>query len=329
MYIELVNRLDSRKKKIWQDLLTSVGLKAGDDAEQTVLLWDGEKLVASGSRDGSVLKYIAVAPEYQGEDLTARVLVELRKEAFSQGIDHLFVFTKPQNEKMFGSLFFYTVAKTEKVLLMENSKDGITKFLENLPLFKTDGKFGAIVMNANPFTLGHRYLVETAAKECDFLYLFVVSEDESEFSAKDRLEMVKLGTNDIPNVAVLPTGPYLVSRATFPTYFLQDRDNQDQVQCSLDIEIFKNYFSPWFKITKRFVGSEPLSLMTNQYNLALKEGLNKSGIEVVEIERLEINGAPVSASRVREMISKKQLKEIKQLVPTTTFEYLKNKGIIG
>lgn len=103
---------------------------------------------------------------------------------------------------------------------MENRKGGIDSFLAEICKEKPEGNIGAIVMNANPFTKGHRYLIETAAEKCDKLYVFVVSEDKSLFSAKDRLEMVKLGTKDIEKVTVLPTGPYLVSSATFPTYFL-------------------------------------------------------------------------------------------------------------
>ena len=328
MYVEMVKQFSGNKKKQWKDLLESTGLTPQEEVIDTVLLWDDEKLAGAGSRDGNLLKYIAVAPEYQGEDLTSVILSHLRKEAFSQGVNHLFLYTKPQNEKMFQALFFYTVAKTKDVLLMENRKDGILEFLNGLDPQNVSGKVGAIVMNANPFTLGHRYLIETASKECDYLYVFVVSEDKSKFSAKDRMEMVKLGTADLENVKVLPTGAYLVSSATFPTYFLKEREKATSVQCSLDVEIFKNYFAPKFMIGYRFVGTEPLSLMTNQYNQALKKGFCDSGIEVVEIERLSVNGVPVSASRVRDLIKNKQTQEIRQMVPATTYEYLKNIGII-
>lgn len=325
MYIELVRQFDKRKKAIWRDFLKSAGLCPDEDVKETVLLWDGEHLVGTGSRDGNLLKYIAISPEHQGEDLTSVVLSELKKLAFLEGHSHLFVYTKPENEKMFASLFFYTVAKTDKVLLMENLKDGIGTFLEQVCNEKPVGKVGAIVMNANPFTLGHRYLVENAANKCDTLYVFTVSEDKSLFSADDRIEMVRLGTADIQNVTVLPTGPYLVSSATFPTYFLKEREKVSEVQCLLDVEIFKKYFVPKFSINCRFLGTEPLSQATNQYNQALKSGLRDSGIEVFEIPRLEINGTVVSASFVRELLESGQTDKVKALVPSTTFEYLKTK----
>ena len=157
-------------------------------------------------------------------------------------------------------------------------------------------------MNCNPFTKGHRYLIETAAAECDRLYVFVLSEDKSEFSAKDRLEMVRLGTADISNVTVLPTGPYLISSATFPTYFLKERDKAQQIHCLLDIEIFCQYFVPKFGITHRYIGTEPLSAMTNQYNEALLAHLPQKGISVRQIPRMELDGIPVSASAVRKAL---------------------------
>lgn len=52
---------------------------------------------------------------------------------------------------------------------------------------------GSIVMNCNPFTLGHRYLVEEASRQSDLLYIFVVEEDKSDFPFEDRFNMVKAG----------------------------------------------------------------------------------------------------------------------------------------
>lgn len=328
MYIEVIKQFDKRKKALWQKFLENVGLSADEEVEETVLLWDEDRLIGTGSRDRNLLKLIAVSPEHQGEDLTSVILSELKKEAFFEGHSHLFVYTKPENEKMFESLFFYTVAKTEKVLLMENRKDGINDFLAEICNKKSTGTVGAIVMNANPFTLGHRYLIETAVKKCDSLYVFVVSEDKSLFSADDRIEMVRLGTKDIENVIVLPTGPYLVSSATFPTYFLKEREKAAEVQCVLDVLIFVEYFVPKFSINCRFVGTEPLSPTTKQYNKALKSGLSNSGIKVYEIPRLKLKGGVVSASRVRELLKKNDIDGVKSLIPSTTFEYLRTKGFL-
>ena len=296
MYTEIIPRPKGEKYTTWSTFLTNAGLTPDPSVTQTVLIWEDSQLIATGSRQANILKCIAVDSAHRGEDLTATLLTALREEAFREGHRHLFLYTKPENQYLFSSLFFYPVARTDKVLLMENKKDGICSFIESLSphLPQTTDQstpiIGAAVMNCNPFTRGHRYLIETAAGECDHLYVFVLSEEQSDFTASDRLEMVRLGTGDLPNVTVYPTGPYLISSATFPTYFLKERDNAEQVHCLLDIQIFTTYFVPKFGITRRYVGTEPLSPLTARYNEALKAHLPEKGVSVREIPRLTTDG---------------------------------------
>ena len=328
MDIELHCPLVGTKRNIWRDFLAKAGLTAQDDAQQTVLVWEDGDLIATGSRTGNLLKYIAVDPTRQGEGLLAKVLTALRQEAFREGHSQLFLYTKPRNELLFADLMFYPVAQTGDVLLMEDRRDGIGRFIRQLSAGKHAGKIGAAVMNCDPFTLGHQYLVETAAKNCDHLYIFVLSEDRGYFPAADRLELVRRGTAHLPNVTVLPTGPYLISSATFPTYFLQDRDQATQIQCQLDVEIFVRHFAPAFGIATRYVGTEPLSPLTGQYNEILKTQLPNRGIRVVELPRLTRNDAPISASAVRAALQRKDRQMVETLVPQTTLAYLEEKHFL-
>ena len=328
MEMEVLSRLRGTKRHMWQELLQRSGLTADESAEQTVLLWDDDRLAAAGSRQGNLLKCIAVDPDRQGDGLTATLLTALRQEAFRDGHRHLFLYTKPENRAIFSSLFFYPIAQTEKVLLMEDQKDGIRRFLEGLPVRSCSGDVGSVVMNCNPFTLGHRWLIETAAASCEHLYVFVLSEDKSRFSAADRLEMVRLGTADLSNVTVLPTGPYLISSATFPTYFLKERDSAPDIHCALDLEIFTRYFVPRFSITHRFVGTEPLSPATGRYNDALKAHLPPRGVSLLELPRPEQAGQPVSASAVRALLDSGDISSVRALVPPTTFDYLQARGLL-
>ena len=328
MDIELTSALRGHKKEIWTRFLAQAGLEADAGVQSTVLIWDDGELIATGSRQDNILKCIAVSSMHQGEGLTATLLTQLRQDAFSAGHRHLFLYTKPANKFMFSSLFFYPVAQTKDVLLMEDKPDGIRSFLDSLPVIPAQGKVGAAVMNCNPFTKGHRYLIETAAKECDRLYVFVLSEDKSHFKAADRLEMVRLGTQDLCNVTVLPTGPYLISSATFPTYFLKDRELAPQIQCALDMEIFLTHYVPKFGITHRFVGTEPLSPMTQMYNQALKATLPARGICVTEIPRLCTEAAPISASAVRSCIQTGDTDALEALLPRTTLDYLTKEDLL-
>jgi len=328
MDIELIYNLSGRKKELWSAFMQKMDLAADEAMESTCLIWEDGDIIATGSRQENILKCIAVDPMHQGEDLTATVLTSLRQDAFNAGHKHLFLYTKPKNQFLFSSLFFYPIAKTEQVLLMEDRPGGVKAFVDSLPAPVTQGKIGAAVMNCNPFTKGHRYLIESAAKQCDHLYVFVLSEDKSQFSAQDRMMLVKAGTADLKNVTILPTGPYLISSATFPTYFLKEREKAQTIQCRLDIEVFAKYYAPHFGITDRFVGTEPLSQMTNQYNEALLAYLPEHGIQVTEIPRLETGDAPISASYVRSLLGKGEGELLKTLVPETTYQYLQQHDAI-
>ena len=328
MNVEIVTKLRGRMLDSWKSLLLDSGLSVSDTPEKIALVLDDSELIATASRTGDLIKYIAVKADRQGEDLTAAAISALRSNAFAEGHDHLFLYTKPENEKIFTSLFFYSVASTDRVLLMENRKNGICDFISSLKSEEHTGRIGALVMNCNPFTLGHQYLVERAASECDHVYVFVLSEDKSFFTASDRMKMVRLGTAHLKNVTVLPTGPYLISSATFPAYFLKEQDDPGEIQCLLDIEIFIKHFAPAFSITERYVGTEPLSPVTEKYNRALAENLPKHNVRLVQIERKTTDGVPISASAVRELIVKGNADKLKAFLPKTTIEYLKKQKII-
>ncbi len=328
MFIEMVSRLFGSKLSAWKELMKTSGLTEDAPVDSTVLLWDGDILVATGSRTKNIIKYLAVSKDRQGEDLLSTVITELRKDAFESGYRHLFLYTKPSNKYIFSSLFFYPIAETDDVLFMENKQGGIDEFIKKLPQGNKDETTGALVMNCNPFTLGHRYVIEKAAMECDRVFVFVLSEDGDGFAPRDRLEMVRLGVADLTNVTVLETGPYLISSATFPTYFLKNRDSADTVVCDVDIEIFTKYFAPRLCINRRYVGTEPTSPMTEKYNIALGNKLPRAGIEFRVIERKTEDGVAISASLVRKLLKEGNYEPIKKLVPQTTFDYIMNNKLI-
>jgi [citrate (pro-3S)-lyase] ligase len=184
---------------------------------------------------------------------------------------------------------------------------------------------GSIVMNCNPFTLGHRYLIEQAAQQCDLLYIFVVEENKSIFSFEDRFMLVQQGTADIPNVIVMPSGSFMISTLTFPEYFNKDNPSAVKVDPSMDVEIYGKYIAPALGITVRFAGEEPLDMVTNRYNETMKRILPAYGITFKVIPRKESDGQVISASRVRACLENKDFIQINSLVPDTTFRYLLQK----
>jgi [citrate (pro-3S)-lyase] ligase len=324
-----------RARERLREFLHERGLKYDEGVRFSVCMEESGIIAATGSLDGNVLKCVAVSPDYQSEGLAAKVVTELVAEAGRRGLYHLFLFTKPENEELFGSLGFYSVAKTQDVLLMENRKNGVASFVAGLekPEFSAQGgaaglPVGAIVANCNPFTKGHLYLIEEAARQCGALHLFIVSEDKGAFPAKDRYALVQAGTAHIPNVYTHPTGPYLVSSVTFPDYFLKDTASPLTVNTALDLAVFAERFALPLGIVRRFVGEEPFDLVTLMYNQQMKDILPRYGIRVTEIPRLESGGQAVSASRVRALLAEGNPDAVRELVPPSTYEYLKSRKMV-
>ena len=301
--------------------LARCGLDYDAGVRYTAALVEDGEIIAAGSLDGATIKCVAVAPEHQGEDLCARILTQLRGEAFDHGITQLTLFTKPANEAMFAAFGFYPLARTANCLLMENRRDGLSAYLRSVPSPAT-GRVGCIVANCNPFTLGHRYLIETAAGLCDYLHVFILSEDRGILPPETRLNIAREACADIKNAAFHPTGMYMVSAATFPDYFIRNKARRDEIFCDLDLSLFAGRIAPALRISRRFVGTEPYSETTRAYNEAMKRLLPPRGIELIEIPRLEADGAPVSASRVRALLNAGQLEQARSLVPENCFQAL-------
>lgn len=324
IYEEYGEPFTGRKRKKLEQFLHSMELKYDEGLEYSVnLVTQDGQIAATGSLQQNVIKCVAVDDRFQGMGLSSRLVTLLINKAVSNGIDHLFIFTKPKNLAMFSDFGFYPILKTDDVLFMENARNGITNYVESLERPETDSKnIGAIVANCNPFTNGHRYLIETAASQCDVLHLFILSEDRSTFPASVRYELAKKGIEGIDNVILHHTSDYLISSAVFPTYFIKEQSRAEQINCELDLRIFCEYFAKELGITKRFVGTEPFCQVTSAYNQAMKNILPKYGIEVVEIERKRQDDLQISASTVRDCMAKGDYETIANLVPKTTLDYL-------
>ena len=181
-------------------------------------------------------------------------------------------------------------------------------------------RVGAIVMNANPFTLGHRYLVEQARAACGVLHLFMVSEDVSLVPFSVRKKLIMEGTKDIPGIVYHEAGSYIISSATFPAYFQKGDNAVIRSQAGIDARIFTQIAAA-LGITDRFVGDEPTSVVTGIYNEILSTALPEGGVVCHIIPRKEADGRAISASTVRSCIHDGRLEDIRGLVPETTYRY--------
>lgn len=321
---ELNLRLESNRKRL-SEFLNGFGLKDEELDRMYILLEEDGEWVGCGGKSRNILKCFAIEDSRRNEGLLDLLMTALITDSYNEGFENLFIYTKSDYASMFKNYGFDEVINTKTIALLQRGPATIKKALRDMAVSIVEqGSVGAIVVNANPFTLGHRYLIEMSSILVDKLLIFVVENDVSRFSFNDRFKLVKSQVEDLDNVIVLPSSEYIISNATFPSYFLKESNLADTEHAILDAMIFKKYFVPWFHISKRFLGEEPLDKSTNLYNETLIKTLPPE-CEVIVIPRKLFGDNFISASIVRKELDAGNFDAIKELVPEGTFRYLKEK----
>lgn len=317
---------DKRANRLIDELLTTEGIRRDANLDYTCGMYDDDmNIIATGSCFGNTLRCMAVSHEHQGEGLMNSIVSHLIEVQFSRGNTHLFLYTKCDSARFFGDLGFYEIARINgQIVFMENKRTGFSGYLNTLEKQKEEApRVAALVMNANPFTLGHQYLVEKAAAENDLLHLFIVSEDASLVPFSVRKKLVMEGTAHLKNIRYHDSGPYIISNATFPSYFQKDEQAVIESHAMLDLTIFTRIAAA-LGITRRYVGEEPTSLVTGIYNQIMSEKLPENGIECIIVPRKESYGKAISASTVRMALKEENWERLKELVPEITFAYFQS-----
>lgn len=310
-------------------LLQKEGITRDGNLDYICAMRDSDdEIIATGSCFGCTLRCFAVSSEHQGEGLLNELISHLMEVQQARGNLHLFLYTKVKSAKFFRDLGFHEIARVDGTLVfMENRKSGFPNYLKNLEKTKKEGVSAALVMNANPFTLGHQYLVETAASQCGTLHLFVLSEDASLVPFAVRKKLVQAGVAHIPNVVLHDSGPYIISSATFPSYFLKDEAAVIEGHARLDLAVFTKIAAA-LGVTARFVGEEPTSVVTGAYNRIMREELPKAGIECVVVPRKTAGETVISASTVRRALQTGDSQTLEALVPPTTWNWLQSPAAV-
>jgi [citrate (pro-3S)-lyase] ligase len=321
--------------KLVKDFLSSLGFEfIQSEVECTMIVYNlkGE-IVGTGSHQGRILKYVAVAPKFR--DTTAfALIVTYMTEKLLKIYKHTFVFTRPENSVRFCGLGYTLIATAEPLFaVLEFGFESVFTYQDYLKTLKVKAltnDIAAIVVNCNPFTNGHLFLIEKAAAENEVVYLFVVEEDLSAFPFLVRWELISKGVRHLKNVVMVRGGMYIVSGTIFPAYFLKNETISDvmQKQAELDVRIFADYIVPVLGIKKRYVGTEDFCKTTEAYNMAMKTILPQYGVEITEVIRKSIgltrDNSPdyISASKVRDAIRSDTLDEVINFLPESTREFL-------
>ncbi len=330
--IDLDNPYDVR---LVRDFLSPLGFDFDPaDVDHTMMVYNlNGELVGTGSHQGRILKYIAVSEKYRDSTAFALIVTFLTEKLLAIH-KHTFVFTRPENAVRFKGLGYNEIASAPPLFcVLEFGFESISTYQEYLRSLKvpaTTGEIAAIVVNCNPFTNGHKYLIEKAASENEVLYLFVVEEEKSAFPFAIRWELIRRGIAHLNNVTMVRGGMYVVSGATFPSYFLKGEIPGKVLrgQADLDVTVFARYIVPVLNIRRRYVGTEMYCSTTAAYNESMKAILPTYGIDVIEIERKSAgtlkNGQPayISASKVRQAIKEGRLEEVMDFLPDPTREFL-------
>ena len=314
---------DKRANAQVEKLLLAEGIRRDKNLDYTCAMYDDDmNVIATGSCFGNTLRCMAVSTSHQGEGLMNEIVSHLVQYEYEHRINHLFLYTKCNSAKFFGDLGFYEIVRIEnQVVFMENRRTGFSDYLADLAKTKRDGNnIAALVLNANPFTLGHLYLVEKAAGENDFLHVFIVSEDASLVPFSVRKKLILEGTSHIKNLIYHDTGPYIISNATFPSYFQKDDSAVIESHANLDLEVFVKIAGA-LGVNARYVGEEPKSLVTGIYNRIMSEKLPEHGIKCVIVPRKTEGGEVISASSVRQAVKEGRIEDIRELVPESTYRY--------
>lgn len=357
MEIQTLNPTTPRQRQRIEAFLKRNGLRFDDMHYYAAITDDDGEMIAGGGLKGNVIKCVAVDDAHKGEAIANTLISHLIAHANEEGHSNVMLFTKPKNRQLFESLSFRLLAEAPEAVLMETGIGGINNTVEALKKIREESEKykeynkeckeeektnlntspsqhhntttphhlttttphrGVVVMNCNPFTLGHRYLIEQAAKQVERLFVMVVREDCSLFAYAERKAMVEQGVAHLENVTVIDGSEYAISQATFPTYFLKRLDDAADTQMLLDLDLFRRHIAPALGTTVRFIGTEPTDQLTRRYNQLMHEVL----ADVREIVRLEKKGNAVSASRVRKAMEQGDMSTIRQLVPPTTLPYI-------
>jgi [citrate (pro-3S)-lyase] ligase len=314
-------------------LVERAGLSFEDGCDDVVGIHDEGRLVATAARAGYVLKMFAIDEAWQGGDTLGQLVTALADLARRAGHDALFVYTRPAQAPSFQACNFRLLLTCGEVALLEYG-GGLDRYLDGYRHFREalsgrdarpGAEAGAVVINGNPFTLGHQSLVEHAAARLKRLYLFVVREDRSVFPFDVRYKLARDGIAHLRNVVLLDTSRYAVSAGTFPSYFLRHHDEASRLQMEVDARLFGAHLAPAFGIARRFVGEEPFCETTRAYNDVLARVLPEYGVALDVVPRSGDQEGAFSATRVRAALAAGDWEAAARAVPRTTLAFLRSR----
>ena len=236
---------------------------------------------------------LAIAPAERGGSSSAPS-TELARRAFAAGHDALFVFTKPECVTSFEAMNFSLLASDGRAALLEHGR-GLERYLEANRGAVREGANGAVVVNCNPFTLGHRHLVEEAARAVEMPCSWsarIARRSRSTCACGSCAKDARSPERPRPRHVAL-RGERGDARGTS-----WKRGDAAAIQLELDLLLFAQRIAPFFHVRRRFFGTEPTARRRARTPTGCAGSSRRSGSRRWR-SRGEARGVAISASRVR------------------------------
>lgn len=307
-------------KELLISFLDSINLSFDDEIDSCYVIKENDHIIACGCLKDNILKMIGVDNTKQATDLASKIISSLIEECQNKGYKQYYVFTKIEYIEHFKSFGFNELVSFNGIVFMEMGLSTFDEYISNIKLKMDRNKvYDCIVMNCNPITNGHMYLIEKAYHQNNNLIIFLVETNKSFFSFDVRYDLVKQATAHLKDLLIIPSGNYIISSVTFPTYFLKELSQKAEYYANIDLLLFEMMMNK-LNLRYRFVGSEPIDKATNMYNVTMSKILKD---KLIIIDRLTYNNEVISASYIRRLLEEKRFDLMKELLPKTTYDYLR------
>ena len=293
MFVRLDISQETADRKAWEDLLAASGLRPDPPYSAVFGIYEEGRLAATGARDRSRLKCVAVDPVYRGSSLFNRLLTGIIAEAFDTDIQKLFLYTKPQAAASFSRVGFRTLAVTPQgITFMERGRPSLSEYLDRLAREQAaqepaQGPFEAVLADTVQDTATSRKLLAGALSRPSRSYVFYRDDPAAlDEGACPWLEA-------FPQILCHDSQGYLIPLADFPAYFLPDEKERVRTQAWLEASLLGERIAPALGIKRLTLGLDRRDPLQVIYLDTVRQVLD-SRLELIVIPLDEGDGALIS-----------------------------------
>jgi [citrate (pro-3S)-lyase] ligase len=217
-------------------------------------------------------------------------------------------------------------SKSKKVIEAFNNYKLIVK-QKGWKLKKSD-EIGIAVMSANPFTIGHRHLVELGSKMFDYFVIFLMQDGyDLIFDKKECQKIVEVGVSDLDNVIVAPFPEGCITWDDFCPEYNNVAARHAKNFIGINVYDLANMLVVMCKegnFSHYIAGIETDDAVTRQMCLHFKNICELNGINFIAIPRKKIgdNEKSISGTECRKLLETKQYDKLLKVLQPNVLQYI-------